>query len=77
VIGYTYSTQFGTFSIFPDASGRWRLEMEGQFCSAHAQAADAAKAVFECASGHIDWDGQGEVGSPKDLSEWQATRIKS
>jgi len=76
LIGYVFQTSFGAFSIFPDATGRWRLEMNGQYASAHASAAAAAQSVFDCASGHIDWDGQGSVDAPKELSEWQATRAK-
>jgi hypothetical protein len=75
LIGYVYKTSYGTFSIFPDATGRWRLEMNGQYASAHASAA-AADSVFGCASGHIDWDGQGSVDAPRELSDWQATRTK-
>ncbi len=76
MIGYIYPTNFGTFSIFPDAAGRWRLEMNGQYCSVHGTVEDAASAVYNCASGHIDWDSQGVVESPRTLSEWQASRVK-
>ena len=76
MIGYVFQTSLGTFSIFPDAAGRWRLEMNGQYASSHASAAAAADSVLNCASGHIDWDAQGSVNSPKDLSDWQATRTK-
>lgn len=76
MIGYLYKTTFGTFSIFPDATGKWRLEMDGRYCSTHSSAGEAAASVFNCASGHIDWDGQGEVDAPADLSAWQASRTK-
>ena len=76
MIGYIYPSKFGTFSIFPDGTGRWRLELGGRYLAIHASAELAANSVFECASGDIDWDAQGSVEAPNGLDQWQATRTK-
>ena len=71
---WAYQTRIGTFWIRADRSGRFVLGVGdvglGSYHSPHAAADD----VYMCATGHWEWDRQGHVTEPTDLTEWQRLR---
>ena len=66
---WTYRTRIGTFWIKLRSDGRFVLGIDEEALGSYVSAVQAADDVYMCATGHHEWDRQGTVTSPTDLSE--------
>jgi hypothetical protein len=69
---YRYKSPIGTFTIKPQADGRWGLWFQDDKLGSYQSAVAAADDVYCRATGNYDWDSRDEVDVPTDVGEWES-----
>jgi hypothetical protein len=67
---WAYQSTLGRFLIKQTSANRYELWLGEELLGNYPSPAAAADDVFLCATGHYQWDAQGAVNAPTDLSEW-------